>query len=178
MIQDYTKPDEEREISGSGRKPDPIGALSRHWKKGLLVFLGVILMGTPVAWRKGKVKYRSEGVLYISPRNWRNLDADQEQDLPNLQFREFVQEQAHTINRFDIVLPIVTGNAPGALYFRAKNESDRRAADRLRAALQIAAVPDTYQMTVALEGDKPDGLAEIINALLDQYVQVARREMF
>jgi len=179
MTDEYSKTYEARESTGSGRKLDLPGALRRHWKKGVLVFLAVLALGLPAAWQKGKAAYRAEGVIYVSPRNWRNLDNDPEQELQsNSQFREFMQQQAHTINRYDIVLPVVTGGAPGAVYFRGKLENDRRAADRLRGALQIAAVPDTYQMTVALEGDKPDGLSEVVNAVMENYIQVARREMF
>ncbi len=179
MTDEYNKPSEERESTGSGRALDPVGALRRHWKKGAIVFLAILAVGLPFAWKKSKPAYRAEGVIYVSPRNWRNLEADQEQELQsNSQFREFMQQQAHTINRYDIVLPVVLNGAPGATYFRNKLESDRSAADRLRSTLQIAAVPDTYQMTVGLEGDKADGLAEVINAVMENYLQVARREMF
>jgi Mrp family chromosome partitioning ATPase len=89
-----------------------------------------------------------------------------------------MEEQAHTVNRYDIVLPVVLGDAPGAKFFRKKSENDRRAADRLRSSLQISCVPDTYQMTVDLEGDKPQGLAEVVNAVMEHYVEVSRREMY
>jgi Mrp family chromosome partitioning ATPase/capsular polysaccharide biosynthesis protein len=180
MIHEFnnTRAQEDQE-TGSGRAIDLKGALLRYWKTGLCIFLAVIFLGVPGAWLRGKPNYRAEGVIYISPRNLRNLDSDQEQDLQsNSQFREFMQQQAHTINRYDIVLPIVQGNAPGAVYFRSKGENERRAADRLRGTLKIASVPDTYQMTVALEGDTPKGLAEVVNAVMENYVQVARKEMF
>jgi Mrp family chromosome partitioning ATPase/capsular polysaccharide biosynthesis protein len=165
--------------SGSGRKIDVLGALRRRWMSGIAAFVVVILLGTPIAWKKGNAVYRAEGVIYISPHNWRNLEADEEQEIQsNSQFREFMEQQAHTINRYDIVLPIVQGDAPGAKYFRAKAEDDRRATDRLRGSLEIAAVPDTYQMTVALKGSHAQGLAEVINAVMENYVTVARKEMF
>lgn len=167
------------EPSGSGRSIDLQGALRRHWKKGIAAFLLVLAVGIPYAWKKGTAVYRAEGVIYVSPHNWRNLDADEEQQIQsNNQFREFMEQQAHTINRFDIVQPIVMGSAPGAVYFRNKGESDRSATDRLRGALEIAAVPDTYQMTVSLEGKKPQGLSEVVNAVMENYIQVARKEMF
>jgi len=172
-------PAQENQESGTGRAIDLKGALLRYWKIGTCVFFVVIFLGVPIAWMKGKPRFRAEGVIYISPRNLRNLDSDQEQDLQsNSQFREFMQQQAHTINRYDIVLPIVQAGAPGAVYFRSNGENERRATDRLRGALEIASVPDTYQMTVALEGDTPKGLAEVVNAVMENYVQVARKEMF
>ncbi len=165
--------------TGSGRAIDIKGALRRHWYKGLIVFCLVLAVGVPFAWKKGTSVYRAEGVIYVSPHNLRNLDSDEEQQIQsNNQFREYMDQQAHTINRYDIVLPIVQGTAAGAVYFRNKGESDRSATDRLRGALEIASVPDTYQMTVALEGKKAQGLAEVVNAVMENYIQVARKEMF
>ena len=180
MTHEQINPSDSKEpMTGSGRAVDVVGALKRHWMKGLITLFVVVLLGTPIAWKKGKAVYRAEGVIYVSPHNLRNLDDDEEQQMQsNSQFREYMQQQAHTINRYDIVLPIVQGNAPGALYFRNKTENDRFATDRLRGALQIASVPDTYQMTVALEGSQSRGLAEIVNAVMENYIQVARREMF
>ena len=174
----HEKEDDEQP-SGSGRQLDFMRALRSHWKKGVCAAAIVLFLGIPGAWIKGKPKYQAEGVLYISPRTWRNLESDQEQDLQsNSQFREFMQQQAHTINRYDIVQPVVMGNEPGARYFRAPHESDRNATDRLRGALQIAAVPDTYQMTIRLEGNKPDGLADVVNSVMEHYIEVARKEMY
>ncbi len=174
-----SKQEQTDQPTGSGRAIDILGALRRHWMKGLAVFFIVTLLGSPVAWKKGKASYRSEGVIYISPHNWRNLDADEEQQIQsNNQFREYMEQQVHTINRYDIVLPVVQGDSAGARFFRKANEDDRHVTDRLRGALQIAAVPDTYQMTVALDGEKPDGLAEVVNAVMENFIQIARKEMF
>ena len=176
---DKSKNEERDTEASSSRMPDVIGGLLRHWKLGLLTVVVVLAIGIPYAWKKGTAEYRAEGVLYVSPRNWRNLESDQEQDLQsNSQFREFMQQQVRTINRYDIVLPVVKDEAPGALYFRLPTENERRAADRLRAQLDIAAVPDTYQITVGLTGPKAEGLAEIVNSVMEQYVATARKEMF
>lgn len=155
---------------------DPAASVLRHWRLGLLAGLLVMAAGIPIAWMKGEPRWRSEGVVFVSPRFLRNLDADSEHELQsNSQYREFVQQQVRTINRFDIVQSAL--NTAGARGWRKPDETERRATDRLRAALQIAPVPDTYQVTVALEGERPEGLAEIVNAIMESYLQAARTEL-
>ena len=52
------------------------------------------------------------------------------------------------------------------------------AAERLQRALEIQPVPDTYQITVTLEGAKRDGLADVVNAVVDTYLEKAKSEEF
>jgi polysaccharide biosynthesis transport protein len=163
---------------GSGRSINPLASLLRRWKLALVILFAVTMLGLPVAWWKGKPAYRAEGALYVSPRFLRNLQGDQEHELQsNSQYREFVQQQVRTVNRFDILdAALAPGSAPAKVW-RKGPESQRRAVDRLRGALQISPVPDTYQVTVALEGSKPDGLAEIVNAVMDSYLRASHREL-
>src|SRR5208337_3274954 len=49
-------------------------------------------------------------------------------------------------------------------------ESDRRAAERLMSSLKISPVRDSYFITVSLEGKSPQGLADIVNAIVDAYL--------
>jgi len=167
-------PPEEPESKGSGRVLRPLESMQRHARKAVLAALLVIAAGLPLAWFKGSPKYRAEGVLFVSPRFLRNLDSDQEHEIQsNSQYREFVQQQVRTVNRYDILAAAVTDDSP----WKKKGESTRRAIERLGGALQIAPVPDTYQVTVALEGDKPDLLAVVVNSVLQSYIRTAHREL-
>jgi succinoglycan biosynthesis transport protein ExoP len=164
----------EPESKGSGRKLQPLQSLKQHAKLALLVGFIILLAGAPVAWIKGEAKYKAEGVLFVSPRFLRNLDTDQEHELQsNSQYREFVQQQVRTVNRYDIVAEAMKAGG----FWQNKGESTRRATDRLRGAMQILPVPDTYQVTVSLEGDKPQGLAELVNAVMQSYVKTAHKEL-
>ena len=166
------------EPKSSPRSINPVESLRQHYRLSLCIALGVIALGVPAAWWKGRPTFRTEGVLFVSPRFLRNLDTDPEHELQsNSQYREFVQQQVRTINRFDIVANALPQGSPEAAIWTLGKETPRRATDRLRAALQISPVPDTYQITVALEGEKAAGLAEIINKVMESYVRTAHREL-
>lgn len=168
----------EVESSGSGRMPDPAGALRRWWIWSALAFVLVAAGGISWAWKKGTPKFRTEGVLYVSPRFVRNLDLDSENDFQsNSQYREFVQQQVRTVNRHDIMMAVVSDPVPAAAAWRKPNETLRRAAQRLGESLQITPVPDTYQVTVSLEAEESAGLAEMVNSTMTHFVVTMQKEM-
>lgn len=162
---------------GSGRVLNPLRSLRRHGILAAGVFAAVLLAGVPYAWVKGKAVWRAEGVLYVSPRFLSNLESGQEQELQsNTQYREFMQQQIRTVNRFDILRGVL-GKAGMMAAWKKAGETDRHATERLQSALQIASVPDTYQVTVGLQGEKAEGLAELVNAVMSDFTEVARREL-
>ena len=166
----------EQQPAGSGRVINPLRSLLKHRLIAALVFCGAVLIGLPVAWMKGRATYRAEGVLYVSPRFLRNLDSDEEQQLQsNSQYREFMQQQIRTVNRYDILASVLKQPAMSRVW-KKTNESERRAIERLQRSLQVLPVADTYQVTVALEDERPEGIAELINAVMAEFTTVAQKE--
>jgi polysaccharide biosynthesis transport protein len=164
---------------GFGRPINPLASLWRHKWLAMMASVLVLALGIPVAWHLGSSRYRAEAAVYVSPQFIRNLEGDQEQQLQsNSQYREFVQQQVRTINRYDIVFESFQQLGPSKALWKKPDESDRRAAERLQGALEISSVPDTYQITVALEGDEPEGLAEIVNTVVSTYLVKAKRDEF
>ena len=155
---------------------DPWRSLRKHSILASSVALIVILLGLPVAWIKGSPKYSAEAVIYVSPRFMANLQDDKEFQLQsNSEYREYVQQNVRTINRFDIVLEALKKAGPGAGWVKS-GETVEHAAERLQGALDVKPVPDTYQIAVSLEGSRPNGLAEIVNAVVNTYLAKAKSE--
>ena len=87
-----------------GRKIDPLRSLRAHAGLAILIFAAILLAGFSLALKKGKHSYSTQAVIYISPRFLKNLDDDKEFELQsNSQYREFVQQNVRTIDRYDIV---------------------------------------------------------------------------
>ncbi len=137
----------------------------------------ICVLGPPLVLSKGKHYFRTEAVIYVSPRFAKNLEQDQELLLEsNSQYREFVQQQVRTVNRFDIVYDALQKLGKKKFLWQKPKEPDRLAAERLQGKLEIRPIPDTYQIAVGLEGLKPEGLAEIVNAVVDSYVAAFKSE--
>ncbi len=177
MLQPLSNPTHSEAPQGSGRVIDPLGSLRRHKLAAALVFLAIACLGMPYAWVKGKSMYRAEGALYVSPRFLNNLETSEEHLLQsNTQYREYMQQQIRTVTRFDILMAAL--RRPGMMkLWKRSNETERQAAERLRAAVQLASVPDTYQISVALEGDKAAGLSELVNGLMEEFSTIAHKEL-
>lgn len=171
-------------VNGEQQRPSEIGvkplaSLKKHWLLALLLTILISSLGVPATLKLGKTSYSSQAVVYVSPRFVRNLQDDQEHELQsNQQYREFVQQQVRTINRYDIVEEALNKLGERAATWRLTGETPRRAVERLQGALNISPVPDTYQISVSLEGEQRDMLADIVNSVVNTYLEKAKQEEF
>jgi Mrp family chromosome partitioning ATPase len=170
------------EFTGGGllSRLEPGASLMRHKRLAFLLFLLISLSGLPIAYFKGKPVYSTQAVVYISPHFTRNPQGGEEFQLQsNPQYREYVRQNVRTIRRFDIVQETLKRlEEQGQQGWRRPLEDDRSAAERLAGALIVSPLPETYQVNVGLRGDRPEGLAEIVNTLLDVYVSTQKSEEF
>ena len=156
-------------VKGLGIKP--LASLLAHRGIALAVLLLVIAVGTPVALIKGAPRYVATATVQVAPRYMKNLKDDNELDFQsNSQYRQFVEHQARSVPRFDILAAAVAAvEAQGYAWARA-GESQRRAIERLQERLVVTPVADTYLMQIGLEGGGREGLAEIVNAVVGSYI--------
>lgn len=160
-----------------GRGIKPLVSLRAHPRLALVVFLVVLLAGIPVVFLKGKPSYSAAATVQVAPRYMKNLRDDGELDFPsNTQYRAFLEQQARSVLRYDIVQDAVRTLDPARVAWRGPDESERVAIDRLRGLITVRTVPDTYMIVVQLDGPSKDGLAEIVNAIVATYVERMRTE--
>jgi polysaccharide biosynthesis transport protein len=162
-----------------GRRIQPLRSLAAHWGIAKLTFLIVLIAGGIMAWFKGTHVYQSQAVVLISPRFPKNLDDDKEYELQsNTQYREFVQQNVRTINRYDILEEAIRRLDASPQPYRIRKEKLSEEVERLQGQLEIKAVPDTYQITVAAESKKPLGLDQIVNTVVAVFLERAKDEDF
>lgn len=91
-----------------GTRIDPLRSIRKHGALALGIFVVIAALGLPVAWIKGTPKYEATAVLYVSPRFIANLQDDKEFEMQsNSQYREYVQQNVRTINRYDIIESVI-----------------------------------------------------------------------
>ncbi len=156
-----------------------LASLRSHWLMALAVFVLITAIGLPAAWFLGTPKFSATAVIFVSPKFLANLEDDKEFDLQsNSQYRDYVQQNVRTINRFDILKDALTRIGPlQSVWVRPKETLDH-AAERLQGALGVEPVPDTYQIAITLETTKKNGLAELVNAIATTYLERAKSEEF
>jgi succinoglycan biosynthesis transport protein ExoP len=161
----------------SGARIDPVGSIKKHPLFAVAVFLLIAALGAPLAWIKGKASYSTSAVIFVSPKFLANLQDDKEFELQsNSQYREYVQQNVRTINRYDIVSDALDKLGNKKTLWIKQGESVRHAVERLQGSLEISPIPDTYQISVSLNGDKAEGLADIVNSVVHTFIVKEKSE--
>jgi Mrp family chromosome partitioning ATPase/capsular polysaccharide biosynthesis protein len=161
----------------SGRGIKPLVSLLAHRRAALIAALVVIAAGIPFAWIKGKAHYQAEAVIQVAPHVMKNLSEDREQEMPsNTQYRQFVEQQARSFSRYDIAESALKLLGDKRSLWVLPQENERHAIERLKGDIKVAAIPDTYMLRVTLEGEKKEGLAEVVNAMVETFVDKMRDE--
>jgi polysaccharide biosynthesis transport protein len=149
------------------------------WREHPILTVAILVVGLMIAlasaWFLGKPKYMAEATIYVSPTFMKNLEEDSEQ---KRQYDTFVQQQVNTITRYDILSESLAGARSTGFRWAEPGESEKEAVERLRKALEIRRIPETYQIAVGLRSGESKGLAEFVNALVDNFLSKARAEEF
>jgi succinoglycan biosynthesis transport protein ExoP len=150
-----------------------VGSFKRHWLISLLVFLAFLGCGGFVLWKKDKPAYEAHSIVYVSPTFPKILANDNEVELP---YDSYFADQIQKPTRYDIIgdsiekLPLAVRHRSGpALPYEIQV---------LQNTLDVKRIGSTYEMSIELTGPSPNGLAEIVNAVTDTYVQKAKNEEF
>jgi Mrp family chromosome partitioning ATPase/uncharacterized protein involved in exopolysaccharide biosynthesis len=155
----------------------PLVSLLAYPKLAIITFLVVLIAGIPLVFIKGTTLYATTATLQVAPRYMKNLRDDGELSFPsNTQYREFLEQQIKSLTRYDIVQDSLRSLGSKADFWRLKGESERGAVERLRAQIDVHAIPDTYMMEVSLQTAKKEGLADIVNAVINTYVERMKLE--
>ena len=122
---------------------------------------------------EGKTIYNSHSVVYISPKFPTVLNNNSEVELP---YDSYFQEQVQTVTRYDIL-----HDAIASLPFSARQRSGPVVPSEIEGLLKdliVKRVGTSYEMSVGLSGPSPHGLAEIVNAVTNTYIERAKNPQF
>ncbi len=155
------------------RKLNVIASVRCHWAVSLIVFVVILGSGLFILWKKARPVYNSHSVVYISPKFPTVLNDNSEVELP---YDSYFQEQIQTVTRYDIL-----HDAIASLPYSARHRSGPVLPSEIESLLHdlsVKRVGTSYEMSVGLSGPAPQGLAEIVNALTDTYVERAKNPQF
>lgn len=160
-----------------GRGVKPLLSLRKHYRLSIIIWLLVMVIGTPVAWIKGQSYYRAESVFQVSPNYMKNLSADKELEFQsNSQYREFVNHLSSSVKRYDVVQRALKKLREAKIDVQPKALSEREYIELLQKKVSVRAVPDTYMVRIVLEGEKKETLAEIVNAVTTSFLETTKSE--
>jgi polysaccharide biosynthesis transport protein len=155
----------------------PLASLLAHRWVALAVLLLVLVIGLPLAYKKGQPQYMADASIQVAPRYMRNLVEDPEvQFQSNTQYRQFVEHQSKSFGRYDVLRDALASLGERRNVWQLPNETERQAVERLRARLVVTIIPDTYLLRVSLQGNSSAGLAEVVNAVCTTFIERMKDE--
>jgi polysaccharide biosynthesis transport protein len=155
------------------RKLNAIASVRRHWAVSLIMFVVILGSGLFIVWKKARPVFNSHSVVYISPKFPTVLNNNSEVELP---YDSYFQEQVQTVTRYDIL-----HDAIASLPYSARHRSGPvlpSEIESLQKDISVKRVGTSYEMSVGLSGPAPHGLAEIVNAVTNTYVERAKNPQF
>jgi succinoglycan biosynthesis transport protein ExoP len=155
------------------RKLNVIASVQRHWAVSLIVFFVILGSGLVILWEEARPVYDAQSVVYISPKFPTVLNNNTEVELP---YDSYFQEQIQTVTRHDIL-----EGAIASLPYSARHRHGPALPselERLQKDLSVKRVGTSYEMSIVLTGPTPLGLAELVNAITNTYIERARNPQF
>lgn len=160
-----------------GRGLHPVMSFRHHGRSSAWIALLVVLLALPLIWVKGKSQYMTEAVFQVSPSYQKNLSADKELELQsNSQYREFVNHLSRSVLRYDVLEDALLRLRKAGIEPRLPAENDRKCIERLQRAIYVLPVADTYMVRVGLRSDQREHLDDIVNAIMDAFLENTRNE--
>ena len=161
--------------SSEGQRPtlNIFRSVRRHVSVFLIVFFVLFGCGAFVFRTKTKPVYSSQSGVYISPTFPKVLNPDSEVELP---YDSYFQDQIQTVTRYDIVADAISQLSPEVRHRTGPPLPSEIA--KLQHSLVITRIGTSYEMSIELRGSSPYGLADVVNAITNSYVERTRNEEF
>jgi polysaccharide biosynthesis transport protein len=154
-----------------GRTPNPVSSVNGHRKLALAVVLVIGTLGVTAAIMFGHAQYMATASVRVTPTFDERLATGMDPSLmANVDYTSFVQQQVFEIANIQTIGEALKLLGPKASLWQLPNESGQHAAERLLNALKVEWLPNTFLVTVSLKGSKPQGLDEIVNAVVAAYL--------
>jgi polysaccharide biosynthesis transport protein len=159
------------------RSPTPLASVLAHKRLAMALMAVITLVGFTTAMNLGR-SYIAEATIRVSPVFPVSLDVGESRFSSSGDYRDFVQEQVFEIRNFATATAALDLLGPKRWLWQLPKEGDRLGAERLVGRLKVEPIPDSYLIRIELSGGKPDGLADIVNAVAQSYLsRTAKREL-
>lgn len=167
-------------LTPPGRRRKPVNILEVVKRRWLLIALGGALLGAvvaPVFMLGGRSVYATSGLLAIDPGKEPTLTGRERETIPG-NIGDYTRTLLNRMTAGDVLVDAM-GRVPPDQW-PSTLDPDRPAEaniGRLFKSLKAKEVARTYLMSVEISGSSPDGLAPMLNAVLESFIAKLRREL-
>jgi uncharacterized protein involved in exopolysaccharide biosynthesis len=158
-----------------GRRLNPLASVRLHRWFSLLLAVIVLGLGVSAALIFGRHEYLAEAELEVAPNFPNSNQTNAAPFSSDEQYRGFVDQQVAEIDSYATTSVALKLLGKNRWFWQQPSETERFAAERLVHALTVTPITNTYLISVSLTGSEPQGLARIVNAVVNAYLQRRQR---
>ncbi|MDE1175175.1 MAG: hypothetical protein PW789_01040 [Edaphobacter sp.] len=116
--------------------------------------------------------YETSSLIYVQPAKAKLITDATGGTYDPTRYDTYIQQQLQTIVRSDILADALKSVAPGM--WTRPGESEQSAITRLQHDLKVEREMGSYQLSIALSGGNPYGIANVVNAVTNAYIRKER----
>jgi capsular polysaccharide biosynthesis protein len=150
---------------------DLLDSLARHWKLSVLVFALIAALGTMWAISTSAPVYQAETTIYVPPDQGREAN----DGIAEIPYATLINQQIMVVLHYATLSEALQIAKKEGVPWRLNGETERHAVDRLRSALNVQRVPESFEVSIQLAGSDPRAAAIVTNAVARSFLDVGNR---
>jgi len=154
---------------------DPVGSILNHLPHVLIITFGILAVGLVGVVVSVKPFYNAEAVIKIEPVIPKVLYGKEEASIMPY-YDDFVRTQINQVKSFPVMSRALEIYQAKGHRWQLPDETMEQAAGRLVGRLSITQLRDTQLFSLTMTSRRKDGLAEIINATVEAYLEAVGDE--
>jgi capsular exopolysaccharide synthesis family protein len=162
--------DNQRPVKIPAKPIDPVGSILNHLPQVLIISFGILVIGLLGVMLAVKPFYSAEAVIKIEPVIPKVLYGKEEASIMPY-YDDFVRTQINLVKSYPVLSRTLQIVREKGLPWQLPDETTGQAVARLAARLDISQLRDTQLFSLTMTSRRKEGLAEIINATVDAYLE-------
>ena len=149
---------------------DPLGSILNHLHQVLMITCGILVVGGLGVVMGVKPFYSADAVIKIEPVVPKVLYGKEEASIMPY-YDDFVRTQINQVKSYPVLSRALEIYREKGFNWQLPEESTEQAVGRLAVRLNIAQLRDTQLFALTMTSRRKEGLAEIINATVEAYLE-------
>jgi succinoglycan biosynthesis transport protein ExoP len=149
---------------------DPVGSILNHLHQVIMITVGILVVGLLGVVVGVKPFYSADAVIKIEPVVPKVLYGKEEASIMPY-YDDFVRTQINQVKSYPVLSRALEIYREKGFNWQLPEESTEQAAGRLAVRLNIAQLRDTQLFALTMTSRRKEGLAEIINATVEAYLE-------
>jgi succinoglycan biosynthesis transport protein ExoP len=159
----------------TGKKINPVMSVKNHLPKVLLISFICMAIGLTFIYLKVSPLYQAEAKIVIEPVIPKILYGKEQASITNY-YDNFANTQINIMQSFPVLSEALNIYKEKGFVWKLPGETTQGAVTRLQTQLKINQVRNTHLISVEKEGRTKEGLAELVNAVVQSYMEIGDKD--